>query len=122
MEKIQTLQFDIQKWSDETFGKHRIATPIVYHLKKEVDELIEKLEDWHKGQYGSMEVCAEKLHEIKMEFADCFMLLIDAAAHFPLTMDAIYKATEEKLEINKNRKWGQQDENGVIEHIRDVAN
>jgi hypothetical protein len=120
MDKIQILQHDIQTWSDKAFGMHRIATPITYHLKKEVDELIEKLEEWYKGQYGSMEECQKHLHEIKMEYADCLMLLLDSIAHFPLTMDCVIKATEEKLEINKTRKWGKEDENGVIEHIRET--
>lgn len=118
MEKIKELQGDIKKWSDDTFGKYRTAKPITYHLKKEVDELIEKLELWYQGQYGTMEEYEAALYEIKMEYADCLMLLLDSISHSPLTLEIVVKATEEKLEINKKRKWGEQDENGVIEHIR----
>lgn len=119
MERINELQTEIKEWSDSTFDKYRIALPIAYHLKKEVDELIEKLIIWNKGNYGSSEDYFKNLYEVEMEFADCFMLLLDSASHFPMSMDTLFKRTEEKLEINKKRKWGVSDEHGVIEHIKE---
>ena len=121
---FQELQNDIKKWSDETFGKHRTGKPIAYHLKKEIKELIEALEDFHQGVYsydvtvGALEV-VNKRRRIKMEAADCFTLLIDILAHEQLTIQDLYEGSIEKLEINKNRKWGKPDENGVIEHIKE---
>ena len=53
-----------------------------------------------------------------MEIADCFMLLLDSAHHVGITHNEILQATKEKLEINKKRKWGNPDENGVVEHIK----
>ncbi|MDD3645498.1 MAG: DUF550 domain-containing protein, partial [Bacteroidales bacterium] len=97
---------------------------IVYHLKKEVDELIEAL---HKsndlGADNSVGVGEFKrqLNKTEMEFADCFMLLLDSAHHFSLNAEQLINLTREKLGVNKARKWGKPDANGVVEHIRDVA-
>jgi len=49
--KFQKLQDDIKKWSDDTFGKYRTGKPIAYHLKKEIDELIDALNVYHEGTY-----------------------------------------------------------------------
>lgn len=122
MEKIQKLQDEIKAWSDETFGKYRTSLSIAHHLKKEVAELIEALEKYYRGTYsntdGGMEELEKKIYNVKMEFADCFILLLDAASHFPITTDMLFEASEEKLEIVKAREWAKPDENGVIEHIR----
>lgn len=120
------LQHEIQEWSDKQFGMYRSPIPMLFHLKKEVDELIEILQEYSKGVYsGANETESDFIkryndivHKIKLEYADCFMLLMDSAAHFPFTMSVIKKSIAEKLEINKNRKWGTEDENGVIEHIK----
>ena len=47
------------------------------------------------------------------------MLLDDCASHMKFTAKDIYKAEINKLEINKKRIWGNPDENGVVEHIKD---
>jgi len=47
------------------------------------------------------------------------MLLLNGASARGYTADDLLLALEEKLQLNKNRKWGNPDENGVIEHIRD---
>jgi hypothetical protein len=41
---LQEVVWDIEKWSDETFGKGQRTIPILHHLKKEVPELIEAIE------------------------------------------------------------------------------
>jgi len=43
--------------------------------------------------------------------------LLDSASHFGLTAGNLLWYTETKLEINKRRKWGAPDKNGVVEHI-----
>jgi hypothetical protein len=108
-DKWQKLADDIRQWSDATFGNQR-NPGIAYHLKKEVDELINAI------IAGTI---SQDLHnrKILMEYADCMMLLLDSATHSEFTVAEIYSATIEKLEINKNRKWGSPDENGVVEHI-----
>lgn len=107
MRELQKLMDDISEWSDNTFGDYERTIPILHHLKKEVPELIEAIEK--EGTISSA----------LFEFADCFMLLLDAAHHHGYTADDILFATMEKLKINKKRKWGKPDENGVVEHIRE---
>lgn len=123
-DNIQILQNDIKRWSDREFGMYRNGIPIIYHLKAEVDELIEALKDNHKGLYANTDKTAlkrlrESKDKILMEFADCFMLLIDAAAHEQITIDMLTKATKQKLEINKARKWGAANEFGYHEHLKE---
>lgn len=121
---IQRLQDEVKKWSDGVFGMYRNGIPIIYHLKGEVDELIEALKNNHKGIYGNTDETAlkrfrESKDKILMEFADCFMLLIDAAAHEQITIDMLVNATKRKLEINKARKWGAANEFGYHEHLKE---
>jgi hypothetical protein len=49
---VQELQNEIKKWSDETFGEYRTGKPIAYHLKKEIDELINSLDEYHERTYN----------------------------------------------------------------------
>ncbi len=87
------------QWSDETFGKRNPTAPL-YHLKKEVNELIEAPYDIE-------------------EYADGFLLLIDAARIAGHTMEDIGLAMMDKFDKNRHRKWGKPDKNGAVEHIRD---
>ncbi|MDX9789302.1 MAG: DUF550 domain-containing protein [Candidatus Kapabacteria bacterium] len=118
--KLQKLMDDISSWSDSVFGVDQRNPGIVYHLKEEVDELIEaqveclrKLSD-PRTTSEDLDISVEK---VTNEFADCFMLLLDSAVHFHYTADELIYATRRKLEINKKRKWGNPDKNGVINHI-----
>lgn len=122
---LNKLQHDVYLWSNATFGNHRTALPIAYHLQKETNELIEALKVFYEGTYSNDDTgtkkLADKFERIKMEYADCFMLLIDSAAHLPLSMDGLIFATDKKLNINKARKWGKPDENGVVNHLPDES-
>lgn len=122
MTQLQNLMNDISEWSDATFGDGQRNPAIAYHLKKEIDELIEALNKANAlgtdnsvgiGEFG------RHLSKTKMEYADCFMLLLDSAHHFGLSADELIMVTRAKLEINKTRKWGKPDTNGVVEHIED---
>lgn len=96
--EIQHLQDEVARWSKETFGQ-RSPSPIIAHLRKEVEEL------W-KEPFSTE------------EYADCLMLLLDAAERAGLTTDLIVKETFAKLEVNKQREWGEPDEHGAVDHIR----
>ena len=120
MEDLQKLMNEISEWSDKTFGESQRNPAIVHHLKKEVDELIDALNKSNALVYADSignGNFSRTINEVKMEYADCFMLLLDSAAHFGMTSEDLIKVTKEKLEINKCRKWGNPDKNGVVEHI-----
>ena len=98
------LQFnEICKWQKETFPKSTAHSKSC-HLRQEVEELIDDLEtgNWKR----------------RLEFADCFILLYGAAAADGMTLQDITDAMHEKMEINYKRKWGNPDENGVVNHIK----
>jgi len=97
--RIQQLQDDIADWSDATFGSNRSPAAPLHHLAKEVQELIAAPVD-------------------RMEYADCLTLLLDAYRMAGGSTDELVEACYEKLEINRRRKWGTPDKNGVVEHIR----
>lgn len=103
---LQRLMNDISEWSDKTFGEGQRNPAIAYHLKKEVDELIKALEE------------KDETH-IRFEYADCMMLLLDSAKHYGFNASHFLFITRMKLNINKTRKWGKPDENGVVEHIKE---
>jgi len=124
MDKWQEIQDDIKKFSDKTFGDHRIAKSMIPHLKKEVDELNMALDEFYEGAYlctnNWMDLFNQKIQNVRMEYADCLIFILDSAAHFhyPITTDELLKAIKDKMEINKGRKWGKPDENGITEHIK----
>jgi len=97
-------QFEsISQWQKETFGQ---ATPLskLVHLKQEIKELKKDIKN----------NSAEK----RLEFADCFFLLFGCASASGMSYEDICNAIQEKFEINKNRKWGKPDQNGVVNHIK----
>jgi len=101
---------EIAKWQKETFEQ---ATPLST-LTRLLEEIVEL-----KG-----ELINEKAHptttnfnRVRMEFADCFILIFGSAAAYGLSFQNICDAIQEKFEINKARKWGNPDENGVVKHV-----
>lgn len=92
---LDALTADIRAWQAETFPD---ATPesVAEHLRREAEELA--------GEPTNPE-----------EIADIFHLLVAAAeANGYDLIDVV--AT--KFVINKNRRWGQPDEMGCVEHVR----
>ena len=91
---MKNFQDEVGEWGDIVFTK---STPhnIVTHLRREVNELSES----HSPEEG----------------ADCFLLLLHHAHEcgYDLMAEAI-----KKFQINKGRKWGEPDSEGVVEHIR----
>lgn len=86
-------------WADRTFGQNRHDAAIA-HLKREVNELAENPGD-------------------ESEFADCMMLLFHAwsSAHPMEGIFGLTKALSDKLRVNRGRKLGTPDHEGVVEHI-----
>ena len=122
---LQKLMDDINEWSNATFLQkgHNPSDrnpAIIHHLKKEVDELIESINRCRElGEDESVGVgeFGRQVEKTKLEYADCLTLLIDSAKCFGMTAYDLVTVCRVKLEINKSRKWGSPDRNGVIEHI-----
>jgi len=91
-------------WQKETFGQ---ATPLskLAHLQEEVEELIDDLKSNNPKR--------------RLEFADCFLLLFGAAGADDMSYQDITDCINEKLAINKTRKWGKPNADGVVNHIKD---
>lgn len=97
------VQFkEITEWQERTFPA-ATAQSKVLHLRDEVNELMDDL------RIGSP--------SRRLEFADCFILLFGAAAADGMTYEDICNAIDDKFEINKSRKWGKPDANGVVRHV-----
>ena len=96
MSELSAFQQEVGAWGDETFNPKRgnNSKAIVHHLIKEVDELLES--------------------NAPDEAADCFILLLHHA--HTLGYD-LFTEAQKKMEINRKRKWGEPDKNGVVEHV-----
>lgn len=97
-DRWQQMQDDIGVFTDKTFGE---STPQskAHHLAEE-----------------AMEAAADPSDII--EWADCTILLLDAVRKAGFTTDDLFAAVQRKMEINKSRKWGEKDENGVVRHVK----
>lgn len=106
--EIQNLMIEISTWSSQQFptleGTRGIIAKLS-HLKEEVTELQVAVDNGNKK-------------EINDEIADCFMLLFDVAHNLKITENDIIKFSRVKLGINKDRKWSNPDNNGIIHHIK----
>lgn len=85
------------EWSEKTFPQSTIDS-VTIHLFRELQELVDsKFTD-------------------PSEFADVVLLLNHLAFKKGFSLD---DAVEDKFEVNKKRKWGPVDSEGVVEHVRD---
>ena len=81
------------------------------NLKKENKKL--------KEEVSEIEVNISEGERDVMEYADCLMCLFDSARRQeePITIQEIFDAFEQKLEINKKRTWKKND-NGSYSHVK----
>ncbi len=101
-DRFQELQDVITQWADETFGKDRKPVSILHHLKKEIEELLERPD--------SLE-----------EYADVGILWLNAADKAGYKVEILFAAMAMKMVENATRKWGTPDQNGVVEHLREKS-
>lgn len=110
MERIQRLQNNIAEWSDKSFGTNDRTIPILNHLKEEIEEVIVAKINYEEGPTGQLQ------HDMASEFADCLILLLDAARNSELNTDLLLQAAEYKMKINRDRKWKPANEQGYHKH------
>lgn len=100
MTGFQRFQIEAARWADRQFGYDRSPHGTIAHLAKEVQELRESPYD-------------------RMEYVDCLMLLLDAASNARISIDSLLEIAWDKLDENRHREWGEPDEDGVVEHVRE---
>lgn len=110
---------EAHRWQKDTFD---VANPesMIAHLSEEVEELINGLKEFREVSKNPSIAVGEyyrKLENVKNEFADCFLLLFGSAMTLGYDLEGIAELISDKMEVNKKRKWGQPDKNGVIHHI-----
>lgn len=100
---IFELEEERYAWSLATFPEAS-ALGSLKKLKEEADEIEVNISE------GERDV---------MEYADCLMCLFDSARRQenPITIQEIFDAFEQKLEINKKRTWEKND-NGSYSHVK----
>lgn len=88
-------------WSQDVFGSDAMRGPVgpLKHLRKEVEEALADPSD-------------------KMEYVDCFFLVIDAARRAGIGPTELLTLAEEKLAINRARKWAKPTSDEPVEHER----
>jgi hypothetical protein len=93
-----------QVWSEATFGSDQERGPlgVLKHLEKEAREAQQ----------------AVGTPEIRMELADCFLLLLDASRRAGMDVDDLIVAAREKHEINRMRAWMKPVDDEPVEHVR----
>ena len=98
MSRWQKLQDDIGIFTDATFGESTPRSKAL-HLAEEAKEAAADPAD-------------------VIEWADCMILLLDGARKAGFTTEHLYQAVLKKMEINKSRKWGEKDKDGVVRHVK----
>jgi hypothetical protein len=101
---LEDVKNGIADFSDRKFGTERTYVAPLHHLKLEVVEVMAD---------GDM-----------YEYADCLLLLMDSfRKRYPdQHSDILLKSCIEKISICEDRKWGDPDENGVFQHIKENKN
>lgn len=104
---MEEIYKELAEWQTITFPKSDMISKL-YHLKEEVAELILELEceDWNYKR-------------VESEYADCFLLLLGSADKMGYSIGDIVQFMKNKLEVNRKRKWGEEDSNGVVKHIKE---
>lgn len=99
--KLVSLYNQHAWWSRKTFGTDQERGPKgpIDHLKKEILELEENPTD-------------------ASEYADCFLLLLDASRRAGISLDGLIDAARHKMTINERREWQTPEPDKAVEHVR----
>lgn len=99
-EVLHKLATEQAEWSQATFGLDKERGPLgaLKHLEKEAKEAQENPTD-------------------ASEYADCFLLILDAARRAGFSPLELISHAQQKLEINKARKWSVPQKDMPVEHL-----
>lgn len=110
IEFIQAFMDDNRAWTDKAFPG-ATAKGAMVHLGREVKEVIEAME--FKETFDAEGPAV-------MEFADCYLLLLNACSRYGLSFELLHRAAVNKMIINKKRTWGKVNEQGYSEHVEPI--
>lgn len=101
-ELLHDVAREQSEWSQATFGSDKERGPIgaLKHLEKEARE-------------------AQASPTDPMEYADCFLLILDAARRAGIKPMELMRHAQRKMEINKARTWPKPNGDEPVEHERD---
>ncbi len=99
--RLDALASDQSNWSQATFGTDHERGPLgaLRHLEKEARETQEAPDD-------------------SEEYADCFLLILDAARRAGISPRLLIEAAERKMTINRARTWPKPVDDNPVEHVR----
>ena len=100
-ELLNDLAKEQSAWSQETFGSDAERGPMgaLKHLEREARE-------------------AQANPTDPMEYADCFLLILDAARRAGIKPMELMKHAQAKMVINKSRTWPRPVDDEPVEHVR----
>jgi len=100
-ELLNDIAHEQSVWSQATFGSDQTRGPIgaLKHLEKEARE-------------------AQANPTDPVEYADCFLLIIDAARRAGIKPIELMEAAYKKLQVCKQREWPPAVPDEAVEHIR----
>jgi hypothetical protein len=100
-ELLTALAQDQSDWSQATFGTDQERGPLgaLRHLEKEARETQAAPDDVE-------------------EYADCFLLILDAARRAGISPRQLVEAAQRKMVINRQRTWPRPVDDQPVEHVR----
>ena len=100
-ELLSSLAKDQSEWSQATFGTDQERGPLgaLRHLEKEAVETQAAPDDIE-------------------EYADCFLLILDAARRAGISPLQLIEAAQRKMVINRQRTWPRPVDDHPVEHVR----
>lgn len=112
-DKFSDLIQDQAEWSQAVFGTDKDRGPIgaLKHLERESREAqaeAKKMADLAEGWSHEL---------LKEELADCLLLILDASRRAGVKPMQLVEAAQQKMVINKSRKWGKPVDDEPVEHI-----
>lgn len=114
-DNIADLVHSQSEWSQKTFGSDEERGPIgaLRHLEIEARETCEEWRFFRSGKSDRQSV--------NEEFADCFLLLLDASRRAGLSFRELLDAAIAKHEKNKRREWPKIEAGGEspVLHVKD---
>jgi hypothetical protein len=100
-ELLSSLAQDQSEWSQATFGTDQERGPLgaLRHLEKEAVETQAAPDDIE-------------------EYADCFLLILDAARRAGISPLQVIEAAQRKMVVNRQRTWPRPIDDQPVEHVR----